>query len=84
MFDRSLVLAPTETLRIDILEGSASVVLECDGWRHSDISPGDVLEVSKSDDPGLLIRLGGTNFYGRARRKLRLADPPVFTAPDTP
>ena len=84
VFDRSLVLAPTETLRIDILEGSAPVVLECDGWRHSDIPPGGVLEVSKSDDPGLLIRLGGTNFYGRARRKLRLADPPVFTEPDTP
>lgn len=84
VFDRSLVLAPTETLRIDILDESAHVVLECDGWRHSDIAPGGRLEASKSADPGLLIRLGGTNFYGRARRKLRLADPPVFTAPDTP
>ena len=84
VFDRSLVLAPTETLRIDVLEGSAPVVLECDGWRHSDMPSGGVLEVSKSADPGLLIRLGGTNFYGRARRKLRLADPPVFAALDTP
>jgi NAD+ kinase len=84
VFDRSLVLAPTETLCIDILDESAHVVLECDGWRHSDIAPGGRLEASKSADPGLLIRLGGSNFYGRARRKLRLADPPVFTAPDTP
>jgi NAD+ kinase len=82
VFDRSLVLAPTEILCIDVLAGSAPVVLECDGWRHSDIGPGGRLEASKSADPGLLIRLGGTNFYGRARRKLRLADPPVFTEPD--
>jgi NAD+ kinase len=84
VFDRSLVLAPTETLHIDILEGSAPVVLECDGWRHSDLPPGSVLDVSKSADPGLLVRLGGTNFYGRARQKLRLADPPVFMEPDPP
>ena len=40
------------------------------------------LEVSKNPDPGHLIRLGGMNFYGRARQKLRLADPPVFMEPD--
>ena len=57
-------LAPTETLRIDILEDSAPVVLECDGWRHSDMPAGGVLEVSKRPDPGLLIRLGGTTSTG--------------------
>jgi NAD+ kinase len=84
VFDRSLVLAPTETLRIDILERSATVLLERDGARHGDIPPGGSLDVSKSPDPGHLIRLGGMNFYGRARQKLRLADPPVFGASDTP
>ena len=83
VFDRSLVLAPTETLRVDVLEDSAPVVLETDGWRHSDMQAGGVLEVSKSAHPGLLIRLGGINFYGRARRKLRLADPPVYMESDT-
>ena len=29
----------------------------------------------RSDAPGLLVRLGWTSFYGRARRKLQLADP---------
>ena len=84
VFDRSLVLAPTETLRIDILAGSATVLLERDGGRHGDVPPGGCLEVSKSPDPGHLIRLGGMNFYGRARQKLRLADPPVFIEPDAP
>jgi NAD+ kinase len=80
VFDRSLVLAPTETLRIDLLENSAPVVIECDGRRHSDVSAGDRLDVSPSADPGLLIRLGGPNFYGRARRKLPLVDPLVLGA----
>jgi NAD+ kinase len=84
VFDRSLVLAPTETLRIDILAGSAPVLLERDGRRLSDMPPGGCLEVSKSDEPGHLVRLGGMNFYGRARQKLRLADPPVFSEPDVP
>jgi len=78
VFDRSLVIAPTETVRIDILEGSAPVALERDGQREGEVPPGAVLEVSKSPDPGRLVRLGGTNFYGRARKKLRLADPPVL------
>jgi NAD+ kinase len=82
VFDRSLVVGPAETVRIDVLQGSSPVVLERDGRRHGEIPPGGAVEVSKSAEPGLLVRLGGTNFYGRARRKLRLADPPVFTEPD--
>jgi NAD+ kinase len=78
VFDRSLVIAPTETVRIDILEGSAPVALERDGQREREVPAGAVLEVSKSPDPGRLVRLGGMNFYGRARKKLRLADPPVL------
>ena len=84
MFDRSLVLAPTETLRIDILDGSAPVRARVRWLAAQRIAAGRRLEVSKSADPGLLVRLGGMNFYGRARQKLRLADPPVFTEPDAP
>jgi NAD+ kinase len=84
VFDRSLVIAPTETVRIDILEGSAPVALERDGQREREVPAGAVLEVSKSPDPGRLVRLGGMNFYGRARKKLRLADPPVLLSlPDS-
>jgi hypothetical protein len=49
-----------------------------------DVQPGGCLAVSKNPDPGHLVRLGGMNFYGRARPKLRVADPPVFTVPDAP
>ena len=60
------------------------MLLERDGRRLGEVPPGGCLEVSKSDNPGHLVRLGGMNFYGRARQKLRLADPPVFTEPDVP
>ena len=84
VFDRSLVIAPTETVRIDILDGSAPVALETDGWQHTRHQARRRARSVKSADPGLLIRLGGMNFYGRARQKLRLADPPVFTDADVP
>src|SRR5438067_11057988 len=38
-------------------------------------APGARIAVHQSDVPGLLVRLGWTSFYGRARRKLQLADP---------
>ena len=85
VFDRSLVLAPTETLRIDILEDSAPVVLETDGWRHSDMPARRCARsVEERPTPDSSSDSAGSNFYGRARRKLRLADPPVFMESDTP
>lgn len=78
-FNRSLVIAATEPLRVDVLSDSAPVVIECDGSRHSEAPPGTQLTVSMSDEPGLLVRLGWTSFYGRAPRKLQLVDPLVIT-----
>jgi NAD+ kinase len=80
VFDRSLVLAPSETLQIDVLDRSAPVVIERDGAHDSDLAPGDRLTVTASAEPGLLIRLGGSNFYRRARHKLQLVDPLVLAA----
>jgi NAD+ kinase len=84
VFDRSLVVAQNETIRIELLENSAPVVIECDGRRHSDVVAGDALDVSTSSDPGLLIRLGGKNFYRRARQKLQLVDPLVLGTNEDP
>jgi NAD+ kinase len=81
VFDRSVVIAPTETLRIDLLTDSAPVVLECDGSQHSELPAGGSLTVTMSESPGLLVRLGRTTFYGRARRKLQLVDPLVLGSP---
>src|SRR5262249_47547122 len=75
LFNRTLTIAATELLKIDVLAESAPVVVERDGTREREVMPGAKIAVRRSDTPGLLVRLGWTSFYGRARRKLQLADP---------
>ena len=75
LFNRTLTIAATELLQIDVLGESAPVVVERDGARERELTAGARIAVRRSDAPGLLVRLGWTSFYGRARRKLQLADP---------
>jgi len=75
LFNRTLTIAATELLEIDVLADSAPVVVERDGTRERELRPGARIAARRSDMPGLLVRLGWTSFYGRARRKLQLADP---------
>ena len=75
LFNRTLTIAATELLEIDVLGESAPVVVERDGARERELTAGARIAVRRSDAPGLLVRLGWTSFYGRARRKLQLADP---------
>jgi len=75
LFNRTLTIAAAELLEIDVLGESAPVVVERDGARERELTPGARITVRRSDAPGLLVRLGWTSFYGRARRKLQLADP---------
>src|SRR5207253_10949056 len=75
LFSRTLTIAATELLEIEVLGESAPVVVERDGARERELTPGATIAVRRSDAPGLLVRLGWTSFYGRARRKLQLADP---------
>jgi len=78
LFNRTLTIAASDVLTIDVLEESAPVVVERDGTREREVTPGASITVRRSDAPGLLVRLGWTSFYGRARRKLQLADPIVL------
>src|SRR5262245_47484459 len=61
--------------QIDALGESAPLVVERDGARVRQLAPRARIAVRRSDAPGLLVRLGWTSFYGRARRKLQLTDP---------
>jgi len=74
LFNRTLAIAACEQLQIDVLASGGSVVVECDGWRQAELSPGARVTVTASETRGLLVRLG-SNFYARARRKLQLTDP---------
>jgi len=82
LFNRTLAVAATEYLRIDVLPSGGPVVVERDGSRHAELEPGTCVTVVRSDTPGLIVRLGWTNFYSRARQKLQLADPLDLDADD--
>jgi NAD+ kinase len=81
-FDRAVFLHPEEQLRVHVLERSAPVLLEIDGQRGSELTPGDTLEFSVDARPAHVLRLHATGFYERARRKLQLVDSSEL-APDS-
>jgi NAD+ kinase len=75
LFSRTLAVDASERLEIDVLPSAGPIVVECDGWRRTTLSPGASVVVTASPTRARLVRLGFTNFYARARRKLQLADP---------
>jgi NAD+ kinase len=82
LFNRTLAVAASERLDIDVLPSGGPVVVECDGIRRTELQPGASVTVAQSSTSGQLVRLGWTNFYARARRKLQLADPLDLAADD--
>jgi NAD+ kinase len=75
VFNRSLVLHPSEALRLEVLP-DGPVMESIDGRAVRELPPGAVVEVRRSDLDALLVRLGDADFYGLVRNKFRLADAP--------
>jgi NAD+ kinase len=82
LFNRTLAIAACEELQIDVLPSGGTVVVESDGTRQTALEPGATVTVAASDTRGLLVRLGSTTFYARARRKLQLTDPLDLSSDD--
>jgi NAD+ kinase len=72
VFDRSVVVHPDEAVRIRVLERSAPLLIEADGRPAGEVRPGDFVLARVAPEPARLIRIHGTTFYARARRKLQL------------
>jgi NAD+ kinase len=75
-FSRGLVLSVTDSLALDILDGSGELAVEVDGQVEGRVAEGDSIEVRPRPAAGRVVRFGRTTFYQRARRKLRLTDSP--------
>jgi NAD+ kinase len=73
-YNRGVVLSIEDTLVLRILPSSGRLALEVDGQVARYVGPGDRVELRARPDAAQVIRLGGTTFYERARRKLRLTD----------
>ena len=73
LFDRSLVLDDTETVRVEVLEGRpASLVV--DGRGLGTLQPGDSVSFRAGDSDARLVSFGGRDFHQILKAKFALAD----------
>jgi NAD+ kinase len=89
-FNRAIMLSADEAVTLDLLATSGELAVEVDGAVVTRLSPGDRLAVTAVRAAAQVVRLGGTTFYERARRKLgvsgsaeveRTLERPVSMAP---
>jgi NAD+ kinase len=81
-FSRSLVLAVSERLQLDVLPSSGRLAIEVDGIIEGYADSGDKLVIEPLPAAAQVIRLGKTTFYERARRKLRVEGSAQVGVPD--
>ncbi len=72
-FNRAIMLSSSEHLELRVLASSGRLAVEVDGIVSGHVGPGDLLSFRTLAGAGQLVRLGGTTFYERARRKLQVA-----------
>lgn len=73
-YNRGVVLSILDTLTLDILSSSGRLAIEVDGQVARYVGPGGRIDLRARPGAASVIRFGGTTFYERARRKLRLTD----------
>jgi NAD+ kinase len=66
------MLALQERLELAVLPTSGRLAIEVDGIIEGSAGPGDYLSIEPAPAAAQVVRLGGTSFYERARRKLRV------------
>jgi NAD+ kinase len=73
LFDRPLVLDPTERLRLEVLE-PRTAVLVVDGISVSLLEPGATVDCSEGRQPARLVTFGTRDFHAILKAKFHLAD----------
>jgi NAD+ kinase len=73
LFDRSLVLAPEETLRFTVLD-DRSVVLTADGRELGELAAGDWVSCRGGDRSARIVTFGPRDFHQILKAKFGLAD----------
>jgi NAD+ kinase len=72
IFSRPFVLAPDETVEIQLADADHRASLVLDGAEGCDVWPGDVVNVKRHDRSLKLVRISGPGFVERLRTKLDL------------
>lgn len=73
LFDRSLVLDPRETVRIEV-QGHRQVNVATDGDLVHTLKPGDVIEVRAAEEVARFMRFEEQRFHQVLKSKFRLSD----------
>jgi NAD+ kinase len=73
-FNRAIMLSADESVELELLPVSGDLAVEVDGAVVAHLSAGARLAVTALPAAAQVVRLGGTTFYERARRKLRVSD----------
>ena len=73
LFDRSMVLGPDETLRLEVCDGPPAVLV-VDGRQLAELTCGDAVECRSGDHDVKLVVFGTRNFHGILKQKFGLAD----------
>jgi NAD+ kinase len=73
-YNRGVVLSIEDSLALEVLPRSGRLAVEVDGQIAGYVAPGDRLDVRPRAGAARVVRLGGTTFFERARRKLGLGD----------
>lgn len=72
LFDRTLVVAPEEVVRVDVLPGQAPAVLSVDGRDPLHVPAGGSVVATAGAIPVRLVRIDPPAFYALVRRKFSL------------
>lgn len=75
-YNRGLVLSVEDTLALELLPDCGDLGVEVDGQLVATLSAGSRIELQPRPRAARVVRFGGSSFYERARRKLRLTDSP--------
>ena len=73
LFDRSLVLSPSEIIRVDV-DGPRPVGLAIDGQEVASLESGDSIVCSASSRPALFVRMQPQRFHQILKTKFGLTD----------
>jgi NAD+ kinase len=74
VFDRSIVVGGDEVVSVRVLERSGRVLMTVDGSPRAVLDPGDWVAVYQQAWDVRLLRMGGSDFFGRLKDRFALAD----------
>lgn len=72
LFDRTVVAAPDEVVRVDLVADQAPALVSCDGRDPVEVAAGGTITVVGGKTPVRLVRVGRLDFTAVVRRKFGL------------